>query len=136
MSTPLVTRTVTITSQGANGQTLTTTYTITGNEEVNFSENLAIGTSVEFTFPIAAYATVQCVDITASSACTIDFNSTGAPAPALSVSPTQPAHWDVNQYAVNNTYWPNPFTANVTVMYITNAAACTLNISVLLLAVA
>ena len=135
-STPLVTRTITITSQGANGQTLTTQYEITGNEEVNFSENLAIGTQVEYTFPIPAYATVQSVDITASSACLIDFNSTGAPVPALNVSPTQPAHWDVNQYAVNNTLWPNPFTAPVTVMYLTNAAVCVLNISVLLLAVA
>lgn len=132
MSTPLVTRTVTITSQGANGQTLTTTYTIDGNQEINFSENLAIGTNVEFTLSFP-HAVVLCMDITSTTAATIDFNSTGSPAPVLAVGPANPAHWDTNLYAVNNTYWPNPFTADSTVFYVTNAAATILNISILLM---
>jgi len=132
MSTPLVTRNVTITSQGANGQTLTTTYQLTGNEEINISETMVIGTNVLITlnFP---HANLQCMDITASSATTFKFNSSGSPVPTLSVSPTAPAHWDVNQYSVNNTAYPNPFTADVTAVYVTNAAASTINLSFLLL---
>jgi hypothetical protein len=132
MSTPLVTRTVTITSQGANGQTLTTSYVVTGNEEINISETMAIGTNVliALNFP---HANLQCVDITASSATTFKFNSSGSPVPSLSVTPTSFVHWDVNQYSVNATAWPNPFTADVTALYVTNAAASTINLSFLLL---
>ena len=131
MSTPLVTRTVTIISQGANGQTLTTTYELTGNAEANISANLAIGTTVAILIAFQ-HANVQCVDITASTAATLDWNSNGSPAPAMSVGPANPVHWDVNQYAVNSTFSPNPFTANVTEVFVTNAAACVLNISILL----
>lgn len=131
MSTPLVTRTVTVSSQGANGLPLSTTYELTGNAEFNFSESLAIGTNIQFSAAFK-HANVLCMDITASSNMTVDFNSTGSPAPSISTGPTAPAHWDVNQYGVNNTYWPNPFTADITTFYVTNAAAGTLNISILL----
>jgi hypothetical protein len=131
MAGGLVTRTVGITSQGANGNTLSSTYVLTGNEEVNLSQTVPIGTNTEYdmAFP---YANIQCVDIISTVAMTLKFNSSGAPAPQIVLAAGVIMHWDVAEYAQNNTKFPNPFGADVTKVYCTNVAQGQLDISVLL----
>jgi hypothetical protein len=131
MAGGLVTRTVTLTSQGANGQTITSTYIVEGNDENNLSQLVPIGTNTEYAMEFADTA-VQSVDFVSTVAMTLKFNSSGSPVPDIVLIAGQLLHWDVNMFASNNTLFPNPFTANVTAVYCTCTTAGNLNISVLL----
>lgn len=131
MAGGLVTRNVIISDQGANGQLLSSTYQIPGNDENNLSQLVPIGTNTEYALEFA-YAAVQSVDFISTVNMTLKFNSTGSPAPEIVLVAGELIHWDVGMFAANNTLFPNPFTANVTAVYCTNTAAGTLNISVLL----
>ena len=126
-----VTRTITQTSQGANGSTLSATYTLTSDEEVNFSQLVPAGTATNYgmTFP---HTNVQAVYILASTACTLNFNNNGSPAPGMSLAAGIPFQWSIDDYNTNATLSPKPFAADVTGIYVTNAAATQLDISILL----
>jgi|SRR6185312_3427555 len=125
-------REITITSQGANGDTISTTYQLLGNAEFNIRATVAAGTNTHITGAFAT-ANVQVADITSSTAATLKWNSSGSPAPLMSVGPSQAVHWDVNQYAVDATAFPNPFTVDITAgVFVTNVAETDLNISILL----
>ena len=126
-----VTRNVTIVSQGANGQSINSTYTLTGNNENNFLASVAIGTNTEFAIEFP-YAAVQCVDIVSTVNMTLKFNSTSEPVPEITLTAGIPLHWDVAEYANDSTVFPNPFTSNITAVYCTNTVAGALQISVLL----
>lgn len=128
----LVTRAVTIISEGPNGSTLSATANFVGNEEVIYSEEIAASqTNLEKDVAFA-YAGVQVVDIKATMGCTLKFNNSGSPAPQLVLAAGQQIHWDVDEYASNNAKFPPIFLADVTKVYITCTDAGTLTISVLL----
>ena len=132
MAGGLVTRTIGITSQGANGQTLSSQYIVTGNEEVNLSQTVPIGTNTEYDIVVSPYANIQCVDIISTVAMTLKFNSSGSPVPQIVLAACEMCHWDVSEYAQNNTKFPAIFTADLSKVYCTNVAEGTLNISILL----
>ena len=129
MSTPLVTRNITTTSQGANGQTITGLTAVTSTFETNLSETVAASSSnAEFAFT-CPYSALQSLDISASAACTILFNSTSAPIATYNMAAGQLCHWDADLYATNATTYPKPLSANSTAVYVTCTNACVLNIS-------
>ena len=114
-----VTRIITKTSQGANGGTLTATFTLTANEEVNLSQLVPLNSTNQEYDIVFAHSNIQAVYILADQNCTLKFNSTGSPAPNLAVAANIPVTWDTTAYTQNNTLFPNPFTADVTKVYVT-----------------
>lgn len=130
MAGGLVTRTVTIISQGANGKTLSSTYVVTGNEETNLSQLIPIsGATYAMEF---AYATIQSVDIVSDQNITLTFHSSGGSIPAFTLVAGIPVHWDVDAKANNSTYFPNPFTADITSLVASaNTIAANVNVSIM-----
>jgi hypothetical protein len=135
--TGIVTRNITKTSQGANGATLTTTYQVLGNAEYNAAVTTGTETNTELTM-VFAHANVQAVFIewlptNGTDTCTLKWNSSGSPAPAMSLHNEIPLEWDVNMFAQDNAAFPNPFTADVTPgVFVTTTGPGNLNISILL----
>ena len=127
-----VTRVITKTSQGANGATLTSTFTLSANEEVNLSQLVPANSTNQEYDMVFAHTNIQSVYILADQACTLKFNSSGSPAPQIALVASIPLEWDTTMYAQNSTSFPNPFTADVTKMFVTCTAATNLSISVLL----
>lgn len=136
MAGNLVTRNITVTSQGANGSTITSTYQVTGNAESNLSQTIPpSSTNAEYDLVVNPYTGVQSADFEniSSGTMTLKFNSSGAPVPQIVLTANQMIHWDVAQYAGNNTLFPCPYTQNVTKVYVTSTPGGTLNISNLLI---
>ena len=71
------------------------------------SSNVALTLS----FP---YATLQQAFLWSDKGMTLKFNSTGSPTPTIILQPGSPFEWNSS-----DGYFANPFTANVTVVYIT-----------------
>lgn len=132
-----VTRTNTKTSQGANGLPLTSTYTITGYEEVNYNNPLApTATGTYTTVPIQfAYANLGSVYIIADQNCILKFNNSTTGVPQVNLTAGQPFMWDYTQNG-QITGASNPFTADITTLYFQSGTGVTANtnlqISVLL----
>lgn len=128
----LITTTLTVTSLEENGVVpLSSNYEINGNEKANFAQLVPIGSATHYAMEFA-HAGVQCVDIISDQTMELNFNSNGSPVPALALTAGQIVHWDVEEFAVNPTFFPNPFTADVTGFYCTNSVAANLSINVVL----
>lgn len=119
------TRTITKTTQGANGAPLSATYILTGNDEENFEETLAIGTAVVKTYEFG-HSSLLAFFALATMAATVAFYNATTLEYTLTLQAGIPFDWDTD------CGFASPFTADITSIKVTNAAAGQLDLSALL----
>jgi hypothetical protein len=124
--------TITVSDLESNGASaLTSSYQITGNEKANFDQLVPVGTNTEYTYEFT-HSNLQSVTMYSQNGCTLKFNSSGSPVPQIVLEAGQILHWDIEAYAANSTLFPNPFTADVTAVYVTATVAGTVQINTVL----
>lgn len=114
-----------LTTQG--GQVTGTTLTLTAGAERNIDEPIPIGAT---NLPVAFNLIVaKCVSfwVSADQALALKFNSSGTPAPLLTLLANQPYYWATGYY---DTF---KLTVDITALFVTNASgvAATLKIRAL-----
>lgn len=114
-----------VTSSSGNAG-VSSSYTETGNVEININENLPAGASNQLITVAFTIASLQSLYIVASQACTIKTNSSGTPAQTISLQPNMPYEWSVSPG-----YFSNPITTDVTAFYVTSTLACLLQAKIL-----
>lgn len=109
------TDTITITYNG-NGKAISSpTGTYTGIKDAGVATVIADGAVNVAIACVFTYATIQSFGMTTDQDLTVKVNSTTTPVPSLAVKKTQGLFW-ATDFGV-----ANPFTADVTTFYVSNA---------------
>ena len=97
----------------------------TGNSEIGVDETFpAASTNATLTLALTV-ANLQAVFIVCSQNCTLKTNSTSSPGNTLNLVAGIPLAWGVSSGLAN------PFTSNVTVVYVTCSPACRVQMKIL-----
>jgi len=101
------------------GVSVTATQSKTAGQAITLDESLSIGTDalVALTLDISQLKSLYLISTTA---CTIETNSGSAADDTITLAANVPLVWQ------DSTYHDNPFSADVTALYVTNAAATVL----------
>lgn len=94
------------------------------------NDKIAIGTNTQVNIPDLDVSEIQSIRIQSDVDCTIKTNSSGSPDDTLDLVAGVPYIWNTDSYD------SLLLTVDVTTIYVTNAAACTLKIEALIGAVA
>lgn len=105
-----------------------TSWTRTEELEINYDATLAIGADVATGIALTI-ANIRSMVIVASTAATIETNSTATPQETLTLVAGVPLVWDASQPGA---LIGDVFAGNVTNMFVTNVAECRLQIYVCL----
>lgn len=108
---------ITITNN-AGVQVISASLPYTGNNENLFQEILAIGTDVEYDIEFLVAKSTLLAIISTTNA-TVKVDSTGSPTPTITLLAGVPKVFPIGT---------NPFTTDVTKIFVTNAAITTLTI--------
>ena len=129
-----VTRAISSSTQYSNGATITSSYTLTGVEENNLSALVPASATTQYEFAFTYTNLLAFSAIAQAAGLTLKWNSSGSPVSPMLLAAGVAASWDSQEYLINNTIWQNPFSANVTTLYVTNSStsAVQLDISALL----
>lgn len=106
--------------------TLTKSETVTSGGNLLVDESIPDGsTNLQIAFAFTK-TKLQSIYILASGVLTLKTNSTSSPGETIVLAANQPVQWS----ALDAVLIPNPFSTNVTTLYVTNAsgAAATLQI--------
>lgn len=122
-----VTYTTSIKTASSGGGSVSGQYTETGATESNIDENYPAASTNTLLTIAFNYANIQNIELVASQDMTIKTNSSGAPDDTINLKAGNPLVWSKSA-----SYFANPFTANVTALYITCVSAASLKGRILL----
>lgn len=121
-----ITVTINASLQTQGGTTVSGSQQETGGTEVDIDTNFASGSTNVAQAGAWTAANVQAVIMLADKACTVKTNSSSTPANTFNLIPGYPLVWDKS-----SSYFTNPFSADVTQLFVTCTAATRLRIKVL-----
>jgi hypothetical protein len=124
-------RTITTTSSGDTGPTITGSVTLAGNEGVPFSQTVpASSTDTPYLWAFA-YATLKSIDISAATGTGADtvikFYNASSLLQTFTLADGMSRHWDIDEFNANNTTSPAWFASNVTSVKITTTDESVVN---------
>lgn len=102
------------------------TQTEIGNNEIAINQQIPASSSGLAVTASFTAANVQSIFMVCSQNITIQTNSTTSPGNTINLKAGIPLLWSVSAG-----YFANPFTVNVTSFYVTNTAACRLQVKIL-----
>lgn len=105
---------------------LSGTVTETAGQANNIDESIPIATNTQVAFAFTK-TKLMSICILSDQDVTIKTNSTGSPAETLTILANKPWMWDEG-----DAYFANPFSTNVTTIYVTSAAIARLQIASLI----
>lgn len=122
-------------TQYANGATLQSIYTLTGSAEIDLSVLVPASATTQYADLVFAHANVVAFAALAqATGLTLKWNSSGSPVDTMVLPAGVSTAWDTEQLGINATQHPNPFTVDITTLFVTNSttSAIQLDVSILL----
>lgn len=122
-------------TQYEGGSTLPSAYSLSGGTEINLSELVPASATTQYTSMVFAHANVVAWSaLAAATGLTLKWNSSGSPVDTMVLPGGVSADWDTEKLGISATQFPNPFTVDITTLFVTNSttSAIQLDLSILL----
>lgn len=119
-----LTHTVSQSYAGGSGLLIATSQVLTGSTEQDISVSATAGWTNHQITCAFAHSSLQAFIAYCDQAVTLDFNSTGSPAPQIVLAAGVPYIW------YSGCGFANPFSADVTTLYVTNSGGTNGNLTI------